>query len=83
MKELMIITAALTPATVIAEELKNALQDFMLFPEDKEKRTNVIFHCHMFLINTSSGGTMEGAKQLMDELSSQEDKLKLFETSAS
>lgn len=83
MKELMIMTAALTPATVIAEELKNALQDFLLFPEDEEKKGLVLMHCNMFLLNSASGGTAEGGKQLINELSSNENKLKLFEASAS
>jgi len=83
MKELMVMMAAMMPATDIAEELKNALQDFLLFPEDEEKKSLVLMHCNMFLLNHLSGGNVNGAKKVLDEMSSNEDKLRLFETSAS
>lgn len=80
MKELMIVMAAMMPATDIAQELSNALQDYLLFPNDEDKKNTVLMHCNMFLLNNQTGGTAKGAKEMIDKISSAEAKMKMFET---
>lgn len=81
MEQLMITLAAMLPAEKIAEDIKDAAQDFLLFPEE-EKLKRLVFECHMLLLHARTGGTIEGANKAIKDLESMEAKLKLFEDTA-
>lgn len=79
MEHLMITLSAMLPTEKIAEDIRDAAQDFLLFPDDEMKLSRLMFECHLLLLNRKTGGTIEGANNTIKEMESMEAKLKLFE----
>lgn len=75
-----VIIAAMTPEEHILESIKDAVQELILFPEDEDKRDTLETHIMMFLLKKKTGGTLEGAQKLIEEMEAQEKKLSVFTT---
>ena len=80
MHELMFAIAAMLPKEKILEDLKDALQDYMLFPDDKEKEDNLEMHMTLLSIHLKTKGSVKEAMSLAKEMENKEKKLSLFET---
>lgn len=80
MHELMFALAAMMPKEEILEDLKNALQDYMLFPDDKEKENNLQMHMTLLMINLKTKGSVNEAMSLAKKIEDKDKKLSLFDT---
>jgi len=80
--ELIIFLAAMTNVSTIAEAIKDAAQDVILFPDDQEKKETLAMHCMMFSLHMKTKGSMDGAMELSKEVETVEKRMKLFEDSA-
>lgn len=80
MHELMFALAAMLPKEKILEDLKDALQDYMLFPDDKEKENNLQMHMTLLAIHLKSDGEVKNAMNLLRDMEDKDKKLSLFET---
>jgi hypothetical protein len=80
--ELLIFMAALTEASKIAEEIRDAAQDVLLFPDDEEKKNTLAVHCMMFSLHMKTKGSIDGAREVSKELKTVEKRMKLFEDSS-
>jgi hypothetical protein len=81
MHELMFALAAMLPKEKILEDLKDALQDYMLFPDDKEKESNLQMNMALVTIHLRTKGSINEAMSLAKDMEDKEKKLSLFETS--
>lgn len=75
-----VLIAAMTPEEHILQQIKDAVQELILFPEDEDKRDTLEMHMMMFLLKKKTGGTIEGAQKLIKEMEMQEKKLSIFTT---
>ena len=80
MEELMFTISALVPKEKILEDLKDAVQDYILFPDDKEKEDNVQMHMTLLAIHLKTNGSVKEAMSLAKDMENKEKKLSLFET---
>lgn len=80
MHELMFALAAMMPKEEILEDLKDALQDYMLFPDDKKKEDNLQMHMTLLMINLKTKGSVNEAMSLVKKIEDKDKKLSLFET---
>lgn len=80
MHELMFAVAAMLPKEKILEDLKDALQDYMLFPDDKEKESTLQMNMALLTIHLRTKGSINEAMSLAKDMENKEKKLSLFET---
>lgn len=80
MHELMFAIAAMLPKEKILEDLKDALQDYMLFPDDKEKESTLQMNMALLTIHLRTKGSINEAMSLAKDMENKEKKLSLFET---
>lgn len=80
MHELMFAIAAMLPKEKILEDLKDALQDYMLFPDDKEKESTLQMNMALVTIHLRTKGSVNEAMNLAKDMENKEKKLSLFET---
>ena len=76
----MFAIAAMLPKEKILEDLKDALQDYMLFPDDKEKESTLQMNMALVTIHLRTKGSVNEAMNLAKDMENKEKKLSLFET---
>lgn len=80
MEDLMFTIAALVPKEDHLQDVKKAVEDCILFPDDKEKENQLAMHITMLMICIQSKGSAKKALELANSIKSKEKKLSLFET---
>lgn len=80
MHELMFAISALVPKEKHLQDVKEAVEECILFPDDEEKENNLAMHITMLMICIQSKGSAKKALDLANSIKSKEKKLSLFET---
>lgn len=79
MDAVMILLSTAVPVEELVENIRDAAQDAVLFPDDEKKMNHLMFCCTLFAMNRRTEGKMENAVSLIKDLESREAKLRLFE----
>lgn len=80
MEELMFTISALVPKKKHLQDVKEAVEDCILFPDDEEKENHLAMHVTLLMICMQSKGSVKKALELANSIKSKEKKLSLFET---
>lgn len=79
MDSLMIILAASMKAEEILQKLQDELNDYLANPSE-EGKSHIAAVCALFLAHMKTGGSMEGAMEMLNDFKKFEDREKLFQT---
>lgn len=80
MHELMFAMAAILPKEKILEDIRDAAQECLFYPDDKEKEHVLRMHMTLFAIHIKSNGEIKNAMDILKDLEDKEKKLSLFDT---
>lgn len=77
MKELMIMVATMMPEEDLLNELKNAIEDYLIIPSD-EKRDQIGMLSTLFTIRHSTKGEAKNAVDMIENMDKLEQQSKIF-----
>lgn len=80
MHELMFAIAAMLPKDKILEDIRDAAQECLIFPNNKEKEDTLQMHMTLLAIHLKSDGEVKNAMNLLRDMEDKDKKLSLFET---
>jgi len=67
MKELLFMTATITPTEKIIERLEDALKDYKVVPTEENKKTVEMFS-FMLMINLENGGSIKKMTEMLKQV---------------
>lgn len=76
---MMVMIAASIPLERIVENIKDSATELSIFPENEDKKNELLVHCTMFKMHLDTKGSLEGALKLIKELEAKEKKLSIFD----